>query len=306
MRHKNLVIYDSEQAYARNLTERLVQKKEAAFQVRMFREEEGIRTFAKEEKIDLLLVSDDCRCRQEVGAKKVFVLTKRQGGRLAEGEEESETCINKYQSVDAILAQLLEECLREGDTDLSLMKVNTDGTIIGVYSPIHRIGKTKFALELGQEEAKKAPTLYLNLEDYAGAHSYLGTGSGQTMEDLLYYARQENQNLGLRISSMAGQRGELDFIYPMRVAWDIRAVTKEEWLELFRQILEQSIYETIILDIGDSVQGLYEILSDCDVIYTLYTKERIGQEKLKQYEENLLRLGYEQILENTVKKLAVR
>ena len=77
-------------------------------------------------------------------------------------------------------------------------------------------------------------------------------------------------------------------------------------MELFQQILDKSIYETIILDIGDSVQGLYEILNRCDSIYTLYTKERIGQEKLKQYEENLLRLGHEEILEKTVKQLAVR
>ncbi|MDD3403860.1 MAG: hypothetical protein PHQ72_10955 [Hespellia sp.] len=301
MRHKNLVIYDSEQAYARNLTERLVQKKEVAFQVRMFREEDGIEKFAKEQPIDWLLVSEDCACRREVGAGKVFVLTKA-GHPVKKGE----IAIDKYQSVDAILSQMLEVCLKEGDVDISMLRKTGCGNIIGVYSPIHRIGKTKFALELGRAEAKKASTLYLNLEDYAGKHSYLGEQKNQTMEDLLYYARQENNNLGLRLSAMAGQYGELDYVCPMPVAWDIRAVAAKEWLELFEQILEKSIYETLILDIGDSVQGLYEILRRCDVIYTLYTRERIGQEKLKQYEENLLRLGYEDILEHTVKQAAQR
>ena len=31
----------------------------------------------------------------------------------------------------------------------------TRGSLIGVYSPIHRIGKTKYALELGKELAEK-------------------------------------------------------------------------------------------------------------------------------------------------------
>ncbi|MDD3360941.1 MAG: hypothetical protein PHW34_04635 [Hespellia sp.] len=302
MRHKNLVVYDSEQTYARNLTERLAEKKEVSFKVRMFREEAGVRAFAKEQKIDLLLVGEDCKCRQEVGAGKIFVLTKLKKIELSENE----IPIEKYQSADEILGEILEACLEEGDTDLSLLKKTGKGRIIGIYSPIHRIGKTKFALELGKAEAKKAQTLYLNLEDYAGQHSYLGETKGQTMEDLLYYAKQEHNNLGLRLSAMAGQHGELDFIYPMPVAWDIRAVTAEEWVELFQQILEKGIYETLILDIGDSVQGLYDILGKCDMIYTLYTKERICQEKLKQYEANLFRLGYDEILERTVKQLAER
>ena len=42
----------------------------------------------------------------------------------------------------------------------------------------------------------------------------------------------------------------------------------------------------------------------CDTVYTLYTEERIAQAKLRQYEENLMRLGLEDILEHTVKQEA--
>ena len=40
--------------------------------------------------------------------------------------------------------------------------------MIGIYSPVHRIGKTKFALRLGQKMARQVPVLYLNLEGYSG------------------------------------------------------------------------------------------------------------------------------------------
>lgn len=302
MRHKNLVIYDSEEMYARNLTEYLSEKREIPFQVRMFHKEMGIRTFAQEETIDVLLTSGDCKCRQEVGAKKIFILTKNKNEKL----QENEIVVDKYQSADMILSKILQVYLDEGDLSLTMRRNIGEGQMIGIYSPIHRIGKTKFALEMGKELAKRVPTLYLNLEDYAGIHSYLGKNVGQNLEDLLYYAKQENHNLGPRMSAMIRNHGELDYIHPMQVAWNIRSVSVEEWIDLFRKILNTGLYETLILDIGDSVQGLYEILQQCDLVYTLYTKERIGQEKLKQYEANLLRLGYESILEHTVKQLATR
>ena len=45
--------------------------------------------------------------------------------------------------------------------------------LIGVYSPVHRIGKTGFALKLGEQLGEEQPVLYLNLEEYAGVDHYL-------------------------------------------------------------------------------------------------------------------------------------
>ena len=76
-------------------------------------------------------------------------------------------------------------------------------------------------------------------------------------EILLYYSKQETGNLGLRISMMTGQIGNMDYIRPIPVVQDLQAVTAEEWLQLFEQIVEKSIYEVLILDLGDSVNGLF-------------------------------------------------
>jgi len=84
----------------------------------------------------------------------------------------------------------------------------TRGSLIGVYSPIHRIGKTKYALELGKELAEKGPVLYLNLEEYAGGEHYFSKEQEQNLGDLLYYSKQETGNLGLRISMMICRRSQ--------------------------------------------------------------------------------------------------
>src|SRR5699024_5654064 len=63
--------------------------------------------------------------------------------------------------------------------------------MIGIYSPVHRIGKTKFALRLGQKLARQIPVLYLNLEGYSGGAHYFQEGADKDLGDLLYFLKQE-------------------------------------------------------------------------------------------------------------------
>lgn len=187
------------------------------------------------------------------------------------------------------------------------VQTQTDGELIGIYSPVHRIGKTRFALGLGKELARKEPVLYLNLEEYSGGSYYFSDQTGQTLADLLYYSRQEKGNLGLRISTMAGQDEELDYILPMPYVQDLQGVSGDEWLRLFEQILENSIYQKVILDLGDSINGLFQILEACHTVYTPYIEDEAARAKLNQYAENLRKTGKESVLEKTIqKKLKLR
>ena len=146
------------------------------------------------------------------------------------------------------------------------------------------------------------PVLYLNLEEYAGGDFYFHDQTGKTMADLLYYARQEKGNLGLHISMMAGQEDELDYILPMPYVQDLQEVSTEEWLKLFDLILENCIYQKVILDLGDSINGLFQILEACHTVYTPYIEDEIASAKMNQYAENLRKTGKEKILEKTIQK----
>ena len=173
--------------------------------------------------------------------------------------------------------------------------------LIGVYSPIHRIGKTKFALELGKELGAKGPVLYLNLEPFAPG-SYFRDKAEDNLEKLIYSAGQGHKNLGLSASMMASHLGEMDYIEPMTIANDLFNVRGAMWIEVIDRIINESIYETIILDLSDGISDLFSILEYCNVVYTLYIEEPVALSKLKQYTENLLRTGYESVLEHTIQK----
>ena len=220
MHQKNFVICDQEADYARNLMQMIGGRKELGFQMHMFQKLEPLKKFAEQKPIQILLIGEEYSQeeRLEIPAAERFVLVKAEGRYLADEEKE----LYKYQSVDQILTKVLELSV---DKERAVAKTlrKTRGSLIGVYSPIHRIGKTKYALE--------------------------------------------------------------------------------EWLQLFEQIVEKSIYEVLILDLGDSVNGLFSILEKCDSVHTLSIEEPAAKAKLQQYTENLLRTGHEKILEHTVQKV---
>ena len=54
------------------------------------------------------------------------------------------------------------------------------------------------------------------------------------------------------------------------------------------------------------MDGLYTILQNCSVIYTHYAEEPTSEEKVRQYEQNIKRMGMEAILEHTIRKKVTR
>ena len=114
--------------------------------------------------------------------------------------------------------------------------------------------------------------------------------------------RQDGINPGMKISTMAGQSDGMDYIMPMKYEQDIKTVKKEEWLDLLDIILEKCIYEAVILDLGDCIDGLYDILRKCERVYTLYIDEETALAKMEQYEKNLRAAGYSDVLGKTVKR----
>lgn len=299
MHQKNFVICDGEKEYAKNLMQALGSRKELGLQFHIFQEWDRLLEFSTQRAIHILLAGEEYPpdLRQQVPAEKRFILTKGSGKDLLMGEKG----IYKYQSSDAILKDILEEAM--DSEDIVIKGGNRgEGRLVGIYSPVHRIGKTRFALELGKELARTGPVLYLNLEEYSGGSHYFPDDTGHNLSDLLYYARQEENNIGLRLSAMAGRTGEVDYILPMPVIQDLRAVREEEWLKLFAKIFKNSIYKSVLLDLGDGVNGLYQILRQCHTVYTLYGDDAVSLAKLRQYAENLHQTGFEDVLEHTIQK----
>lgn len=242
--------------------------------------------------IKVLLISEEIAYeeRRQIFAGKRVVLTRHKCMDL--GEEEVE--LRKYQSVDRISTEILK-VFQEMDSGSLAIPRRKKGKLIAVYSPIHRIGKTTFALKLGKKMAERENVLYLNLETYAGMGGYFRDEDTQNLSHLLYYAKQEQDDISVRIASMVKQMGRLDYIPPMQVWTDLRVVETKEWIHFFDKLSEQSIYDTVILDLGNNVENVFDMLRTCDVVLLLQTSDVYGEAKMKQFQYMTKVLGYQEV-----------
>lgn len=293
MGSKSLVICDPEEGYAQALAFYIMNRKEINFQVQVCSGIEYIRD------ADVLLISDyysEEEIRQ-LKADYVFVLS---GGMK---DFYMEDLIFKYQPGDQILDEILRRCEEvyvENELFFtSFQKKNQK--IIAVFSPVHRIGKTTYALQMGEELSASEDVLYINLEFYGGIGGHFEKG-GQTMEDVLYYTRQEKGNLGFMLTKVVKRRKNLDYILPFPVSEDMKGIHAEEWIRLLQQILSQSMYETIILDLDEGIRGVYELLEICSQIHLLTDDSLYSRAKVEQFERELTLLGHETVLSKVIRK----
>lgn len=301
MSNKNVVICDQEEGYAEAFAVFLARRKELAFQVQVCGGIIQAQAAMQERPIDILLIggSYPAKERRKLKAGKIFLLA---GSGKTEADD-GEALVYKYQSGEAILAEIIRECTEEGGEDGLFIRTVKAGKIriIGLFSPVHRIGKTGYGLKLGQELAASGNVLYLNMEIYGGIGGYFPE-EGHTLSDILYYAGQESRNIGLVLTTLVEHMGGLDYLLPARVSEDVRSVTDKVWVGLIRQIAEQSIYDIVILDIDEGLKGVYELLRICTEIHVLTAKDTIARAKILQMEEELHLMGYDDVKKKMVKK----
>ena len=293
MQGGNLVIFNEEPEYAGHLKSALLRESSPGLNIFLFKNIDNFKVFLKENHVDILLSAENTSkdIRKDISADKKFVLTSTKNTELNEDEQE----VYKYQNVEAIVYTITK-----GTSISRYSNTVKDRNLIGVYSPVHRIGNTSFALDLGQKLSKDEMVLYLNLEGYSGGNYYFANHIDEDISDLIYYIHQENVKLGNVLSKIKFSIGTLDCIGPFNVANDIRNITKKEWLILFEKIFEETAYTTIILDLCDMVDGLNSILGECSTVYTRYLKDDISKAKIDQYTENLRLTGYTKVIEHTV------
>lgn len=223
MKGKILAICTQEPEYARGLSEYILGRRELLFQVMVFLDLEKLRQFINEHRVDLLLLDDIYADTETMDVKQVFMLCDDRNYK----ETDCYHPIYKYQSGEKIIAEILSCCAEEEGSETILRIQKADVEVIGVYSPIHRIGKTQYALQLAKEFAKKGNTLYLNLEAYAGRQEGEEETGGLT--EILYYLRQGCKNMGIRLETLVKHEEAVDYLVPIEMYQDLKSVTEEEW-----------------------------------------------------------------------------
>ena len=290
-----LAVCDSEVSYAYQLADYFTNRKGFPFQVQLFTSTETLEEYSKKKPISVALVSEkDYEADlKELPIEHLMILE--EGENITEREIKR---INKYQSSEKLTREMLDWIASQGILGRAIEE-GAGLKVIGIYSPVGKCLKTSFAFVLGQLLSKKHKVLYLNMESYSGLGKMIQKEFTTDLSELIYYLQNSREKFAYRMGSMVEQAGGLDILPPFDSFLDFISVTKEEWIQLIREIEKGSDYEYLILDLSDAVQGLFDILRLCDIVYTLSREDGFSMAKIQQYEEILKKSNYEDIWKKT-------
>ncbi len=290
MKKSIFAVCDLEASYACNLTEYLNEKKTTPFEVQAFTNVESLQNFARENEIEILLISAQAMCSE------IQALPVRRTILLSEGEKLPDSdlpFIYKYQSSDDILAQVMEFYVQDHPQPFQFPLGANKTKLYGIYSPINRTRQTSFALTLGEILAESGKVLYLNFEEFSGFEELFGENYRMDLTDLIYFFRQKDGGMIYKLNSVIQVFHNLEYIPPAVSPMDLRDVDGEEWLGFLQEMMSFREYDVILLDLSLQVNDLFQILLACDRIYMPVQDDLISQAKLKQYEHltQMLEMG---------------
>lgn len=297
---KVFAICDLDRSYVKNLMQYISSHQNIPLKLQAFTSTELLKEYAAGHTVELLLISAEAM-DEEIAALpigKIVVLT--EDGAV---DLKGFPSVNRYQASGNLVQEVMQY-YSAGDLAAAYSAVKLATTqLIGVYSPVKRCGKTTFALAYAEACAHDRRVLYVNLEDFSGFRGLFGREYRMDVSDLLYFYREEKQGMLKKIDDVAERLRELYYLPPAMCPADVKSVQPEEWREWFMLLL-QSRYEVIVVEPGDCVNGLEEILSLCNKIYVPVLENKISEAKVKEYEDSLLLSGWES-LSGRMKKLVL-
>lgn len=297
MKQKILAVCDLEETYAFRMAEYIVEKVSLPYTLHLFTVTSDLKCFLEKNRIYILLIGEGAmrQLSKKPEVPNIFVL--KESGKEMETEYH---CIDKFQSPEKILREMVEQI-----ADLDGWEAKQERAaklkMIGIYSPVRRCLQTSFALTMGQLLAKKHKVLYLNFECYSGFSQMMRKEFSADMLDVIYYFQCAREKLTVRLSSIIQNVNGLDYIPPGASNLDMQAITGENWLELVDLFERNSDYEYLILDLTDSMSGLFDLLSQCCRIYTITKDDGFAMAKMNQYEKILQVNDLQDIAGKTVK-----
>lgn len=292
-------ICDLEPAYAFNFMDYVNTRGRLSFEAQAFTSTSSLCEYARNHPVEILLISGNAM-KQEIRMleiEKIVILS--EGELLPEFLEYP--WVYKYQSSKNIMREIMKYYSEIWTLSEESSVYKPSIKIIGIYSPVKRTLKTSFALTLGQILAKERATLYLNLEEYSGFSTLFEQSFSTDLSDLMYYIRQGKSNMIHKLNETIQTLNNLDYIPPAMSPIDMKSVLLEEWMTLIDEIVKKSVYERIIIDFGESIDGLFSLLMQCHKVYMPIREDAISAAKIEQYEKLLSMSGYEKLLQKTSK-----
>ena len=295
MNVKVLAVCDAEKQYAIKLMEAFCEKKNSGFQVHAFSDVVELEQFAAQTRIEILLITGRLMSESlhhfDIGT--IILLS---DGEIYEEFSDYES-IYKYQSADHILKEVLCYYAEYAKPVTGMYCGKKEFEVHGVYSPVGRCGKSTLAKALAGNYGKNKKTLLLDLQSFGACQEQLGEEEIWDLSDIIYFLRQGKKSFLYKLGSIGQARNNYDYILPMKIPADLRGVTLAEWTELLEKLSTDSDYQVIVMDFGNDICGLFQLLSQCTRVYIPMLSDADSKRKIRNFEWILKNENFEKVME---------
>lgn len=289
-----MAIVDRDIIYAERLAEYMNQENRLPFKATAYG---GIEEYTKKGsgiEVEILLVSEEAyREYEERKTERNLIILSEEGFIREEEKEEGihPGMILKYASAEGIIEAILK--LYQPCREHALLRLaGKNCSLIGIFSPINRSGRTQNAIALSMVSQQSRKTLLLCFDEYSGIFSEGGREYDADLSDVLYGFKQGSCSWD-RLSRAAYSECGLHFIPPARYAEDIAEFSASELSEIILKIASESGYEVLVIDFGALGKRGVELFDLCDVVYMPQPFDEKGRRKQEEFYRYLKLSGKE-------------
>lgn len=273
----NLTICDSNQFYARKLSEFINSRKGYPFLARYCNSIEECKQMIHSGKADIILSNMENyeKMKDEVDSERVIVMLDSKEG--VDGNNR----IYKYQNCDVVLKEILKMASSIEDINVYINR-STTMKVIAVYTPNDSRIATSIALDIGKLLSGRASTLFISLDGMSVIPDITGIEFDMDMSDLFCENMTEG-GLSNAIIGSVRRLGNMDILPIMHNYQDMASVTNEEWKNFIRDIERKSDYEYVVIDLTESVRNLFDILKLANYICVVASKGTVDGYRYRQF-----------------------
>lgn len=274
-----LAILDKEKDYLVQLTDYLKLKKEFNFTVVAFTDGAAYLEYEESNPVAILLYQDSYDegiIKQSKATQKIALIETK-----SPQNENDRKSIFKFQSAMFLIKDILK--YYEGTQGIHIMDgASNNLCVIGICSPAQDPSINYIGLSLAYEYGKTRRTLLLSFDTFLNSKIFGARDEVQSISDLIYFVKQKNNNLSLKIASIINKKETFDYIVGVSHWIDLFELMEEEVDQLFHETKTNLGYEVIIIDMGSFNHLTLTIMEQCDYIYEIISKGEIYREKQRE------------------------
>ena len=301
MAKKILAVYDSDLDYVNRFVSYLKDKRNLPFKAIGFSKKDALENFLVRNSIDILLISENCLERKE-DQKESFFDSRQISETIFLGDplalENEEHKINKYQSMENIILELVKECRIEDVTNLETQSLSGVDVFL-VYSPASDFRKQGFSLSLADALSQDKSVLYINLERFSGLKKAFKEPS-KTISDVIYFYKTSINQFGQELRNSVIKKRNFEILLGPDDMEDIDLIADEELSRFLALLSKTGGYDVIVIDMDEAFKKITDVFEISKAIFVPVSKGAISEFKIEEFKEHLELREKEDIKEKMV------